>query len=75
MHIAIIMDGNGRWAVKRNLIRSAGSRDGAKAADATVRCAANRGVKTLTLYRLLRRQLAQAAPEVEALFGSCAAIS
>ena len=61
MHIAIIMDGNGRWAVNRNLNRHAGHRAGAKAADAIVRQAAERGVQTLTLLCLLRRQLVSAA--------------
>jgi undecaprenyl diphosphate synthase len=50
MHIAIVMDGNGRWAARRNLPRSAGHRAGARSVDAIVTAAAQRGVDTLTLY-------------------------
>jgi undecaprenyl diphosphate synthase len=69
MHIAIIMDGNGRWAVNRNLNRHAGHRAGAKAADAIVRQAAERGVQTLTLYAFSADNWFRPLPEVEGLFG------
>jgi undecaprenyl diphosphate synthase len=69
MHVAIIMDGNGRWALKRNLLRHAGHRAGAKAADTIVRCAAKRGVKTLTLFAFSADNWFRPRPEVEALFG------
>jgi undecaprenyl diphosphate synthase len=69
MHVAIIMDGNGRWALKRNLVRHAGHRAGAKVADAIVRCAAQRGVKTLTLFAFSADNWFRPLPEVEALFG------
>lgn len=49
-HIAIIMDGNGRWAVKRNLPRLAGHRAGVEALKRTVREANALGVKYLTVY-------------------------
>jgi undecaprenyl diphosphate synthase len=49
-HIAIIMDGNGRWARKRHLPRVAGHRKGAEAVRATVRGCAEQGVEYLTLF-------------------------
>ena len=49
-HIAIIMDGNGRWARNRHLPRVAGHRKGADAVRATVRGCAERGVEYLTLF-------------------------
>ncbi len=49
-HVAIIMDGNGRWAKKRNLPRVAGHRAGAEALRKTLRVAADRGVEVLTVY-------------------------
>src|SRR5207248_6137646 len=49
-HIAIIMDGNGRWARKRHLPRIAGHRAGVKAVRNTVETAARIGVPALTLY-------------------------
>lgn len=50
MHIAIIMDGNGRWAQRRGLPRSAGHHAGATAVQRVVEAAAKSGVDTLTLY-------------------------
>jgi len=50
MHIAIIMDGNGRWALNRGLPRRQGHRAGADAVDRIVEDAARQGVRTLTLY-------------------------
>ncbi|MBS0380410.1 MAG: di-trans,poly-cis-decaprenylcistransferase [Proteobacteria bacterium] len=50
MHVAIIMDGNGRWARARSLDRQAGHRAGARAVEAIVRSAARRAIDTLTLY-------------------------
>jgi undecaprenyl diphosphate synthase len=49
-HIAIIMDGNGRWAKMRNLPRVAGHSEGVKAVGKVVRVASELGVKELTLY-------------------------
>ncbi len=49
-HIAIIMDGNGRWARQRGLPRTAGHRAGAKSVRAVVEEAARRGVRVLTLF-------------------------
>ncbi len=50
MHVAIIMDGNGRWAERRGLPRSAGHAEGARAVAATVEAACRAGIDTLTLY-------------------------
>jgi undecaprenyl diphosphate synthase len=50
MHVAIIMDGNGRWAEQRGLPRRAGHRVGAKAARRVIEAAARSTVKCLTLY-------------------------
>ena len=69
MHIAIIMDGNGRWAARRHLNRPAGHRAGARAADAVVRAAVRYGVDTLTLYAFSCDNWFRPRPEVEALLG------
>ncbi len=50
MHVAIIMDGNGRWAGERGLPRSAGHVEGAKAVRSLVETAARAAVDTHTLY-------------------------
>ncbi len=49
-HVAIIMDGNGRWAKKRSLPRIAGHKEGVSAVMKVVRAASNYNVKVLTLY-------------------------
>ena len=49
-HVAIIMDGNGRWAKKRGLKRTEGHKAGVKAVQRLVRLAHPLGVKCLTLY-------------------------
>ena len=49
-HVAIIMDGNGRWATQRGLPRVAGHREGVTAARAVVRAAGELGISYLTLY-------------------------
>ena len=50
LHVAIIMDGNGRWARRRGLARAAGHRAGARAVARVVRAAPDAGVRWLTLY-------------------------
>ncbi|MHB1169240.1 MAG: polyprenyl diphosphate synthase, partial [Longimicrobiales bacterium] len=50
MHVAIIMDGNGRWAKARGLPRTTGHRAGAKAVRRIVEAAPGLGIRTLTLY-------------------------
>jgi undecaprenyl diphosphate synthase len=49
-HVAIVMDGNGRWAKKRLLPRPAGHREGAKAARRIIRACIDRGIEVLTLF-------------------------
>ena len=68
MHVAIIMDGNGRWAARRHLPRSVGHRAGAKAVDAIVTTAARQQVSTLTLYAFSAANWNRPTPEVSALF-------
>ena len=50
LHVAIIMDGNGRWATRRGLPRSAGHQPGAQAARRVVEAAPEFGVTALTLF-------------------------
>jgi undecaprenyl diphosphate synthase len=68
MHVAIIMDGNGRWATERGLPRSAGHRAGAKAVNLIVEAAARAKVATLTLYAFSSANWGRPEPEVRALF-------
>jgi undecaprenyl diphosphate synthase len=67
MHVAIIMDGNGRWATQRGLPRTAGHIEGAKAVRATVEVAARADVKMLTLYAFSSANWARPAAETAAL--------
>src|SRR5260370_1380732 len=50
MHVAIIMDGNGRWATRRGLPRPAGHRAGANAVRRAIEAAPDLGITTLTLF-------------------------
>lgn len=68
MHIAIIMDGNGRWASRRHLPRSAGHRAGAKTVNAIVEAAARHRVDTLSLYAFSAANWERPRAEVGALF-------
>jgi undecaprenyl diphosphate synthase len=52
LHVAIICDGNGRWAISRALPRTLGHRQGAEAAKSVIRCAPHLGIHTLTLFAL-----------------------
>jgi undecaprenyl diphosphate synthase len=67
MHVAIIMDGNGRWATQRGLPRTAGHVEGAKAVRTTVEAAARAGVDTLTLYAFSAANWSRPAIEISAL--------
>ncbi len=67
MHVAIIMDGNGRWATQRGLPRAAGHAEGAKAVRSVVEVAARAGVDTLTMYAFSAANWARPATEVAAL--------
>ncbi len=64
-HIAIIMDGNGRWAKKRGLPRVAGHREGMKVVRKVVKRANELGVKALTMYAFSTENWKRPKPEVE----------
>ena len=66
-HVAIIMDGNGRWAERRGLPRSKGHRAGADAVSRTLVCARELGVRMLTLYAFSTENWKRPAAEVSAL--------
>ena len=66
-HVAIIMDGNGRWAKQRLLPRVAGHRKGVEAVRATVRSAIERGVEYLTLFAFSSENWRRPADEVSIL--------
>jgi undecaprenyl diphosphate synthase len=68
-HVAIIMDGNGRWAASRNLPRSAGHRAGAEAVRKTLRAAGESGVEVLTLYAFSSENWRRSEEEVNDLKG------
>ncbi|MBM0103395.1 di-trans,poly-cis-decaprenylcistransferase [Steroidobacter sp. S1-65] len=68
MHVAIIMDGNGRWAQRRGLPRTAGHRVGADAVDRAVTAAARHGVDVLTLYAFSCANWQRPLAEVRGLF-------
>jgi len=66
-HVAIIMDGNGRWAKQRGLQRVFGHRNGVEAVRAATEVAAKMGVKFLTLYAFSTENWARPQVEVSAL--------
>ena len=68
-HVAIIMDGNGRWAKRRLLPRIAGHRKGIEAAKTVVRAAGDLGVEVLTLYAFSTENWRRPADEVSDLMG------
>jgi undecaprenyl diphosphate synthase len=68
-HIGIIMDGNGRWAEGRGLIRTQGHLEGLKAAKAIVKAASVRGISYLTLYVFSTENWKRAASEVSFIMG------
>jgi undecaprenyl diphosphate synthase len=68
-HIALIMDGNGRWAARRDQPRVTGHRAGAEAVRATVEAAARLGISYLTLYAFSTENWKRPRFEVEALMG------
>jgi undecaprenyl diphosphate synthase len=66
-HVAIIMDGNGRWATQRGLPRSAGHRQGVEALRRTVRAASDMGISVLTLYSFSTENWSRPQAEVRFL--------
>jgi undecaprenyl diphosphate synthase len=68
-HLAIIMDGNGRWAKARGLPRIEGHRRGVEAVRRTVRFVGEAGVKILTLYAFSSENWVRPQAEVQALMG------
>ena len=66
-HIAVILDGNGRWATQRHLPRAAGHRKGVEAVRATVEGCARRGVEYLTLFAFSSENWRRPADEVSLL--------
>jgi len=67
LHVAIICDGNGRWASSRALPRSAGHRAGAEAARRVIRSAPHLGIHTLTLFALSSANWKRPTSEVAAI--------
>ena len=66
-HVAIVMDGNGRWANQRLLPRSAGHREGVKATRRIIEAAGKAGIKTLTLFAFSSENWNRPKKEVSAL--------
>ncbi len=66
-HVAIIMDGNGRWAKKRGMPRKMGHVEGCKAVEQTVRDAADLGIDYLTVYAFSTENWKRSEDEVSAL--------
>jgi len=67
MHVGIIMDGNGRWAVSRGMARLIGHKRGANRVKEIVKTSPTLGVETLTLYAFSTENWKRAAHEVEGL--------
>ncbi len=68
-HVAIIMDGNGRWATQRGLPRVEGHRRGVDALRRTLRAARDIGIEIVTIYSFSSENWSRPAPEVSALMG------
>ena len=68
-HLAIVMDGSGRWARRRRLPRFAGHRAGVDAARAIVRACGERGIEVLTLFAFSSENWRRPPEEVEMLMG------
>ncbi len=66
-HVAVIMDGNGRWALQRGLPRLAGHREGAKAVERVIRAAAASGIEYLSLFAFSTENWRRPKAEIEGL--------
>ncbi|MBQ0004085.1 MAG: di-trans,poly-cis-decaprenylcistransferase [Treponema sp.] len=69
LHVGIIMDGNGRWAQKRGLARTAGHKEGLESAKRIVKACAELGIKYVTLYTFSTENWKRAQEEVGYLMG------
>src|ERR1700741_3874558 len=69
MHVAIIMDGNGRWAAARGLPRAEGHRRGVEALRRVVRAASELGILYLTIFSFSSENWSRPATEIGDLFG------
>ena len=69
LHVAIIMDGNGRWAISRGLPRLAGHRAGTENLRRIIRASVEFGVKYLTIYAFSTENWGRPAEEVQGLMG------
>jgi undecaprenyl diphosphate synthase len=67
-HVAIIMDGNGRWAQKRRLNRALGHRQGAKAVEKIIKAAVSNKVSTLSLFAFSTENWGRPSEEVRQLW-------
>ena len=72
-HVGIIMDGNGRWAARRQMRRDQGHRAGAEAVRRTVRAARELGLPALTLFAFSEQNWGRPAAEVSRLMELLAA--
>ena len=70
LHVAIISDGNGRWATARGLPRSAGHRAGVESARRVIQAAPRLGIHTLTLFVLSSANWKRPAAEINAITSS-----
>src|SRR2546421_12801991 len=68
-HVAIIMDGNGRWAAARGLPRVEGHRRGVEALRQTVRAAGELGIRYLTIFSFSSENWSRPASEIRELMG------
>jgi len=68
-HVGIIMDGNGRWANRRGMIRTQGHLEGLKAAKRIVKAASDMGIQYITLYAFSTENWKRAADEVGFIMG------
>jgi undecaprenyl diphosphate synthase len=73
-HVAIVMDGNGRWATQRGLPRTAGHRAGEEAVQRTVHAAADLGIEFLTLYAFSTENWRRPKAEVRFLMNDTVAL-
>lgn len=70
-HVAIIMDGNGRWAKKRGLSRNAGHQEGARNIKKIVECAYDIGIKYITMFAFSSENWSRPKDEVDELMKLC----